>query len=236
MKERISKKSFVLVLGILVLGLFFVGVVVAQGQSHKSESPVYWSWDLGGDPAGVSNIVRTKNGISAEYETYGLTPGNAATLWIIVFNNPDECSADGGGCSPDDFGNPLVQGDFLVASGHVIDDSGEATFAGHLKVGDTRGSGLAEMICLNTGCTPGEDPNLTPGLIDPENALIVLAMHDHGPKESGQVLTEQISSFLGGCDLPFIGDINGFATGPGDLPDDPGECATIQFSPHAPNQ
>ena len=234
MKKRISKKSVVLVLGILVLGLVLVGAVIAQGQSDKSESPVYWSWDIGGDPAGVSNIVRTKNGISAEYETYGLTPGNAVTMWFIVFNNPEECSADGGGCSPDDFANPLVAGDFLVASGHVIGDSGEATFAGHLKVGDTSGSGLAEMICLDGHCTPGEDPELTPGLIDPEGAMIIMGIHDHGPKLSGQVLKEQISSFLGGCDLPFIGDTNGFATGTDDLPNREGECSTIQFSPHPP--
>lgn len=125
---------------------------------------------------------------------------------------------------------------FLLSSGHVIGESGKGNFGGHLYVGDRSGSGLAEMICSDpeVDCTEGVPPGDTPGLIDPEGAMVVVAIHDHGPARTGQTLNEQIGSFLGGC----VGDFNGnkfvFATGPQDMPDAEGECFTIQFSPHLP--
>lgn len=227
MSERFSKRSIIVGVTLLVLVLVAVGVVVASGSSQKSEAPVYWSWDMGGASVGSSQLVRTKNGISAEYSTYGMTPGNAVTLWFIVFNNPELCTPAEDGCSPDDiFGNPAVEADFLLAGGHVIGESGDATFAGHLNVGDTSGSGLAEALCGSQDCTD------TSGLLYPDKALVVLGVHDHGPAQTGQVLKEQISSFLGGCDGPFNGNQYGFAEGIFDLPDADGECSTIQFSPH----
>ncbi len=227
MSERLSKRSIIVSVILLVLVLVAVGVVVASGSGEKSESPVYWSWDMGGDSVGSSQLVRTKNGISAEYSTYDMTPGNAVTLWFIVFNNPEFCTEAEDGCSPDDiFGNPDVEADFLVASGHVIGESGNATFSGHLNVGDTSGSGLAEALCGSQDCIE------TPGLLYPDKALVVLGIHDHGPAQTGQVLKEQISSFLGGCIGAFNGNQYGFATSMADLPDADGECSTIQFSPH----
>ena len=147
MKERTSKKSFVLVLVALVVSLVAIGTVLAQGSSHRSESPVYWSWDFinknTDNPVGTSNLVRTGNGISANFKTDVLTPGNAATLWFVVFNYPEECKAGPYKCSPLDMGDTDAKGDFLFASGHVL---GEGNFAGHLNVGDTSRSGLAEMM------------------------------------------------------------------------------------------
>ena len=102
---------------------------------------------------------------------------------------------------------------------------GGGNFGGQLQVGDKSASGLAEVM----GCQ-----DCTPGLIDPQGALVVLAIHDHGWAQTGETLVAQISSFLGGCDGPFNGNEFGFATGPQDIPDDYGECSTIQFSPHMP--
>lgn len=128
--------------------------------------------------------------------------------------------------SPLDLGDTPAQGDFFLASGHVIGGSGKGNFGGHLNAGDTSRSGLAEMM---GGCE-----NCTPGLINPEGALVVLATHDHGPALTDQVLKEQISTFLGDCDAGFIGNQFGFAE-EGDLPIPAGGfCSTIQFSPHLP--
>lgn len=228
MTERITRKSFVLILVLLVLGLIVVGTVLAASSPDK-DVPVYWSWDFESgntdNPVGTSGLVRSGNGISANYKTDVLTPGNAATLWFIVFNYPENCTPDQGGCSPDDLGDTAAQGDFFIGGGHVIGSDGKGNFGGHLKVGDTSGSGLAEVM---------DCEDCTPGLIDPAGALVVLAVHDHGPAQTGQTLTEQISSFLGGCVGDFNGNEFGFATGPGDIPDNVGECSTIQFSPHMP--
>ena len=155
------------------------------------------------------------------------------TLWFIVFNNPEECVEGPYMCSPADLGaNRAAEGDFLLATGHVIGADGNATFGGHLNVGDVSGSGLAEI----GGCVPGFEGCGGPvGLNNPEGALVILAVHSHGPALHGQDLHSQISSYVGGCTV-FIGTVpGGFAAGPSEVPDDVGECSTIQISPHAPN-
>jgi hypothetical protein len=40
---------------------------------------------------GASTLVRTAHGVSTKVETSALAPGDAVTLWWIVFNNPDAC-------------------------------------------------------------------------------------------------------------------------------------------------
>lgn len=229
MKEKVVKKNFVLVLVALAVSLVAVGTLLAKEPSYRSEAPVYWSWDFinknTDNPVGTSNLVRTSNGISANLKSDTLTPGNAATLWFVVFNYPENCKAGPYKCSPLDMGDTAAKGDFLFASGHVV---GDGNFAGYLKVGDTSRSGLAEV----RGCQ-----DCTPGLIEPESALVILAIHDHGPALTGQALKGQISSFMGDCHNGSLGNVFGFALGPEDIPDEPheaGKCSTIQHSPHMP--
>ena len=52
--------------------------------------------------------------------------------------------------------------------------------------------------------------------------------------QQGATLYEQLTSYLGGCVLPFLGDAAGFAQSPADLPANPGECSTIQLAFHNP--
>lgn len=229
--SRTRTRLFVLSL-VLIVAMLFTGTALARGSAQKSKSLVLWSWDfMAGNtdnPVGKSQLVRTDTGISGYYKTDVLTPDNAATLWFIVFNYPEECIAGPYECSPYDLGpDAPAMGDFLLASGHVIDGNGRGKFDGYLAVGDTSGSGYAEVNCPDTN-------ECAPGLIDPQGALIILAVHDHGPAQTGQVLEDQISSFLGGCVGDFNGNEFGFATGPEDIPDADGECSTIQFSPHMP--
>ncbi len=218
----------------LLVSLIMTGTALAGESAQKSVAPVLWSWDFlnndASNPVGTSKLVRTDTGISATYKSDVLTPGTAATLWFIVFNYPEECIAGPYMCSPLDLGfGAAAQGDFLLASGHVIGDDGKGNFGGHLNVGDVSGSGLAEVACPDD-----ETMGCAPGLINPDGALVILAVHDHGPKQTGQILREQISSFLGGCIGDFNGNEFGFATGMQDLPDEVGECSTTQFSPHPP--
>ena len=155
------------------------------------------------------------------------------TLWFIVFNNPDDCEAGPYQCGPADMGaNRPARGDFLLASGHVIGADGSATFGGRLNVGDTSGSGLSE---LPDGCIPGyPDCGGPVGLESPEGALVIQAVHSHGPKQTGQVLKSQLQSYTGGCEA-FIGSLpGGFAASQAEVPVAVGECSTIQVSPHAP--
>ena len=230
MNAIITRKSFVLLAVVLVAVLITAGTVLA---GERSKRPVFWSWDLGGTPIGTSSLVRTDSGLSADFYTEGLTPGNAVTLWFVIFNHPELCS--GGMCGPDDMGvNKPAQGDFLFGGGHVVGDEGVETFGGHLKAGDTSRSGLAERLVQRGVCQEGEACP-TPGLTNSQGALVILALHDHGPALTGQALKGQISTFLGDCHTGDIGNAEGFATGPWDLPIPAGGyCSTIIRSPHMP--
>jgi len=229
------KKKYVvllLVLGLSALVAIPVTFALANG-ANKTQSDVYWTWGTQ-VPSAASQLVRNESGISADFNTSGLTPDQAVTLWFIVFNYPEKCLAGSYNCGPADMGaNRPAKGDFMVAGGHVIDASGYASFGGRLNVGDTAGSGLAEFT---GGCMPGLPNCGGPiGLVNVDGALVVLAVHSHGPKLTGQDLKSQISSYLGGCQT-FIGTLpGGFAASEAEVPVNIGECSTTQVSPHLPS-
>lgn len=189
----------------------------AEGPGGASTSPVHWMWDPS-TVIGASRLVRTASGITAVFHASGVPHGHAMTLWFGVINNPEHCATSP--CTLADFSNPLVQGDFLWGGGAVTGGSGKDHFGGHLKAGDASGSAFIEF----------GNPDAAVGLINPLTAEVMLLIHSHGPAVPGQVLKSQLSSFLGGCQV-FNGP-DGFATGPGDIPDAVGECSTFQVSHH----
>lgn len=186
----------------------------------RTTAPVYTWWD-GQEVVGTSTLIRTRNGITARIRTTGIPQGNVVTLWAMFFNAPEECSADP--CVvPADMFDPDTEADFHFLSGHVVGGGPTATFAGHLRVGTTDASGKAEL--------PASMGAVAVPLTDPAGAEVIIALHDHGPAATGSTLRAQLSSFLGGCET-FNGP-DGFASGPGDIPDDDGECSTFQRSLH----
>lgn len=210
--------TFVTTLG-LALSLFFVPQhLLAEERPGKSTAPVFWWWDSF-NSVGESALLRTTSGITTVFHTSGLPAGQAVTLWFIFFNNPESCSSNP--CSIADMFDPDVAGDFHFASGHIVGTGGQQTFAAHLSVGDTSGSGRLEV---------GLDEGIA--LIDPFKAEVLLAIHSHGPALTGRDLKSQISTYLGGCQV-FLGP-DGFASGPDDVPSFVGECSTVQFSLHQP--
>jgi hypothetical protein len=50
------------------------------------------------------------------------------------------------------------------------------------------------------------------------------------PAQTGDLLREQLTTFLGGCEV--LTGINGFAQGPEDMPDAVGECTRFQKAVH----
>ena len=147
-----------------------------------------------------------------------LTPGDAVTLWIITFNNPEACATTP--CSiPADVLNEAAGADFYWAAGKVVGANGRVVLSGRLDVGQTAYSGKVEVGIGDA--VP---------LDNPFGAEVVLATHSHGPAATGAELAAQLTSFTGGCAV-FNG-ADGFATGFDDIPDEVGECATIQRSLH----
>ncbi len=200
-----------------------------------SSAPAFFLFD-GENPNGNSHVIRADDSVTGGFTTTGLTPGHAMTLWFIVFNYPEKCVAGPFECGPDDLGvNMPAQGDFVYipGAGAVIPENGTISMSGTVEVGDFSGSGLLEF---EGSCLPGaEDCGGPMGIINPAGALIIPALHSHGPSQSGADLEYQLASYLGGCD-GIIGTIpGGFSASPEEIPDQPGECATIQISPHAPD-
>ena len=215
-RSRVRIPAVLLLAAVTALTPQGSGKVAAAGQRSTS-SPAYFFWDPV-TVAGSSTLVRTEHGISFTYMANALPPGQAVTVWVVVFNNPEACATHP--CTFADMGdgNPAAQSDFLYGGGHVIGGSGLGNFGGHLRVGEISRSGLAEV----------GGPAV--GLLNPMTAEIQLALHSHGPAVPGQVLKAQLSSFLGGCQT-FLGP-DGIAAGPGDMPVAVGECSTFQGSIH----
>lgn len=210
----------------LALSLLGSAALAGDGAS-VSTADVHWWFDHE-TAVGSSILVRSESGVTAVFETTGLPAGHAMTLWVIFFNHPESC--DSSPCADLEAGpnellgdvfSPTVDGDFHFASGLVTGAGRRVVFGGHLSIDDLTGSGRAEI---------GFDDGVP--LLDPEKAEILLAIHSHGPKLKGRELKQQISSYLGGC-ATFLG-IDGFATGPDDVPVAESECATIQYSLHRP--
>jgi len=138
---------------------------------------------------GTSNLRRNNNGASFNLKTTLLNPGSAYTLWMVVFNNPEECGDDG--CGGPDLGNAAVNGDVLFSAGSLAGSTGKATFAGNRKTGD------------NSGSLFGPD---APGIIDSHKAEIHFVVRTHGEKIPGSI-REQISTVGGGCDVNDCEDV-----------------------------
>lgn len=102
---------------------------------------------------GDSRIIRTAGGINVHLTTTGLTPGNAYTLWAVIFN-------DGDPTNEVLFVNKAVR----VVAGHVADGSGKGTFSGRIKAHDGGGELLGELT-------------------NPVGAEVHLEVRNHGPAD-----------------------------------------------------
>lgn len=206
-------------MGLALASVLSLGAGTAQAQADISVAPSFNTWDFN-NPVGVARLVRTDSGISAVYQAADLPMGQAITLWFVVFNNPSECSTSPCGVS-DLLANPAAEADFLWGAGDIIGRSGNASFGGHLSKGRTSRSAFIELGM----------PEAALGLTNPRGAEVHLMLHSHGPAASGRTLRQQLSSFLGGCEV-ILGSPEGIALTPDDMPSELGECSTFQVSVH----
>jgi hypothetical protein len=137
-------------------------------------------------PGAWSALVRTDEGVAMTLHTNGLAPGSAATVWWVVFNNPELCTHGqfGARCGLGDLppfgGDPSVQASLLNATGSVIGGAGIGNFGGYLSEGNL------------TGVVFG------PGLLDARRADVHLVVRTHGDAIPG-LIPEQLNTFNGGC-------------------------------------
>lgn len=130
-------------------------------------------------PGASAWIARSESGVNVRLQTSYLTPGHAYTLWIVPFNNPENCVVPNACVLADALANdPAVAVDLINGTGLVAGGSGKATFAARVRVGDL---GIRAI-----------------GLIDALGSEIHLVVRDHGPKLPGSA---QLAEFGGGCDV-----------------------------------
>lgn len=81
--------------------------------SKKAQSSVSVMDETGEIEGASATLSRKKNGITVNFKTNGLKPGNAYTLWFVVF------------------GETLGPPKSTFAAGHIVGGSGKAVFSGH---------------------------------------------------------------------------------------------------------
>jgi hypothetical protein len=150
-----------LYLGVAAALLAVVLPIAAQADSATVQNVAVTGWnDLVPAPTadvhGTASLVRRDDGVSMTFHTSDLPPGDAVTIWWIIVN-----PANGA----------VVSGQF--ADGHVAGGSGNATFAGSLREGDTSGCFHPDFPCA--------------GLSDARGQVVVLLARVHGPKDPGRI-------------------------------------------------
>jgi hypothetical protein len=105
----------------MVMMLFVLAMPASAAAPETLEGAE--SDDFGSTAEGTSQIRRTANGMSLDFDVEGLTPGNVYSVWWVVFDINGTCAQDN-----DDFY-------VLNATGGIANQSGEATFRAHLSNG-----------------------------------------------------------------------------------------------------
>ncbi len=164
-------------------------ITIGPANADGSDVDVF----IFGEPAmvvGSATLDRDDIGVRVEIETSSLVPGDALTVWWVIFNNPDACAAPV--CALSDFGTADVNVAVLHATGGVADGAGDATFRAFLPLG---------LIRLNRTETGRERHRFGAGLQNPKGAEIHMIIRTHGPASASvPERIEQMSTFGGLCD------------------------------------
>ena len=89
-------------------------ITIGPADADDSDVDVF----IIGEPTmvvGSATLDRDDIGVRVKIETSSLEPGDAHTVWWVIFNNPDACA--GPVCAGTDLGNPDVKGAVLHATG-----------------------------------------------------------------------------------------------------------------------
>ena len=204
------------ILGAALLAIMMVAsVAVAAGHQKPSMTNTqgtYWFAD-GASADGKSILTRTDTMITSTVEGANLTPGNAYTVWFVVFNNPAACTGE---CGEDDIfdGDDLnVEGVMAAkigvgnATANIAKADGTAEFGAVLRPGPYASTG--HQLLFPAGLMG--DALLLDG--NTKGAEVHIIVQDHGQARGGPQLLNQLTYVETAC-TPY--------------------CEDIQFSVHTP--
>lgn len=167
-----------------------------QFPSVSDESPIQRFSDHA-EVDGKSTLTRTENTLQVTVETTGRRPGNAFTVWWVIFNNPAGCSPDESGapnCGANDInpdGFAAAQIGVGYATGGLAKADGTSEFGGKLMQNDTSG---AHQVVVPAG---REGQILTGSGLEVEVHMVVQS-HGRARDRIGALL-KQITLFNAKC-------------------------------------
>jgi hypothetical protein len=216
--SKVRPFYWTVILGLLaVLMLALAGPQPAAADpAHIQRTTVNWHPQSGSGPVdGASaQLIRNDSGATFNFHARELNPGHVYTIWFIIVNYPAACATTP--CTGADFvlNSEAVKSDVVYGAGHVVGNSGRATFSGHIAAGELTNSWYGN------------------GFTNPRGAEIHLTLNDHGPLIP-ELASDMLSSYRGGCtdeSLPEIFPDTAFADGiPG-----PNTCRLYQGATFLP--
>ncbi|MCH7902038.1 MAG: hypothetical protein IH818_14200 [Acidobacteria bacterium] len=135
---------------------------------------------------GFISIDRNADDVDVNIYLRDLNPGNAYTVWAVVWNIPSECASDDG----------CVEDDLFVANNAIF-------FSGVGGVANGGGVLNGNTVLVEGATQTG--PFVNVGLTNAEGAEIHFVVQDHGPaSDDAGTLMAQTGTFHGGCDSPAV--------------------------------
>jgi hypothetical protein len=220
-----KRKTLLILSSVLLIAMVSIALatsVSAEPAEHYSSGMDWW-WKppFSPDPAGTVSIIRRDNGITGNVHTSlandgtGNYHGVVVTLWLIIFNEPENCEDDP--CSEYDlFNTSEAVPDAVYAGGRVVGGSEKVNISFSRKEGDNSGSIFGEG---------------SPGLIDASKAEFSYVLRSKGPNQPGNT-NNMLKYVMAGC---FVDDDHPPLPGypdPGnenELHTELGDCQDIQI-------
>ena len=174
---RQSIVGMMVIAGLILSGCTPIVPEAKQWESEVTTHPSRGEVEVVADAS--AHIVTGVNGATLSFDATDLNPGHVYTVWFVVFNNPEACTAIP--CSGKDLlGNPdAVGGEAGYATGEIADEAGNATFFTHMDLGEVPNAWFGN------------------GFTNPD-AEIHLVLMDAGPVIEGME-DEMLGSLRGGC-------------------------------------
>jgi hypothetical protein len=191
----------------VALVVMMIGGAAVAGHLQASTTDVQgtsWFAD-GSDAGGKSILTRTDTMVVATVEAANLVPGDAHTLWFVVFNAPGSCTD--GECGEDDIFLPdgnLNEAGIIAAqigignaTGNVAKANGTVEFGAVLR----QGVNDDHQVLFPAGFAGAS--LLT---ADPDDAEVHVIVQTHGQARGGSQLAMQLAYVEAAC-TPLCGDI-----------------------------
>lgn len=178
------KRRFFVITSFVLLAMLISTFGSAFAATAPSVSNVYtYPPDSAEQVTGAkSQLLRGDGEVKLHFNTKGLDPGGAYTVWIVAFNNPEGCSD--GVCDGGDLGNLAADPSAFWGTGKVIDNEGGA---GNF------------WLTVEEGVFPGQRL-FGAGVLDAQETEIHWILQYHGQaSDDPDDLYEQLNMFEGGC-------------------------------------